>query len=183
MTDRPTGPHAAPNVIVIMGVSGSGKSAVGLRLAERLCWPFADADDFHSPSNIAKMHGGAPLNDDDRAPWLRAVAAQIDVWRSRRGHGVLACSALKRAYRAEVIGARDNVRLIYLKGDQDLIKARLEHRRDHFMPANLLDSQFAALEEPAPEEHAITVSIDQSIDRTVEDILNRLNVARDVAAS
>jgi carbohydrate kinase (thermoresistant glucokinase family) len=172
-----------PCVIVVMGVSGSGKSSIGVRLAERLGWRFADADDFQNAANIAKMHGGHALTDEDRAPWLRAVAAQIDAWRAQGEHGVMTCSALKRAYRAEVIGAREDVRLVYLKGDRDLIRTRLDHRRAHFMPASLLDSQFDALEAPAPEEQAITVSIDQPIEKTVEDILGQLTMAQDVEAS
>jgi carbohydrate kinase (thermoresistant glucokinase family) len=147
--------------IVVMGVSGAGKSTVGRVIAARLDCPFRDADSFHPPENIAKMASGAPLTDEDRWPWLRAIAAWIAGHRAAGTTGVVTCSALKRAYRDIVTdNQRADVRLIYLKGGFDLIAARLAARKGHFMPPALLRSQFDALEEPAADEHAITVPID-----------------------
>ena len=150
-------PEIPSTVVVVMGVSGSGKTTVGAMLAGRLHWHFADADDFHSAANVAKMHSGIPLDDEDRIPWLQAIAGQIDRWRADGQHGVVTCSALKRQYRRILIGDRPDVRLVYLKGDRPLIAHRLVARHGHFMPASLLESQFAGLEEPTPEECAITI--------------------------
>ena len=147
-------------VVIVMGVAGSGKSTIGGLLASRLHWEFEDADWFHPASNIEKMHQGIPLTDEDRWPWLDAVAAWIDATRQSTGHGVIACSALKRRYRDVLIGDRDNVRLLYLKGDEALIARRIATRHEHFMPPQLLHSQFEALEEPGPDEHPIVVSIE-----------------------
>ncbi|MFE1598919.1 gluconokinase [Methylobacterium sp. ID0610] len=148
-----------PAVVVVMGVSGSGKTTVASLLAGRLGWEFADGDDFHPEANVAKMHGGTPLTDEDRRPWLEAIAAWIDRTRAGGGRGVVTCSALKRAYRAILIGGRPDVRLVYLQGDRDLIGRRMAARHDHFMPARLLDSQFATLEEPMPDENPIVLSV------------------------
>ena len=150
---------AAPAVLVVMGVSGSGKTTVAALLAGRLGWEYVDADDFHPPANIRKMHGGTPLDDTDRWPWLHAMAAWIDATRAVGRHGILACSALKHAYRDVLIGDRADVRLVYLQGDKPLIAARQAARHNHFMPATLVDSQFAALEPPSPKERPITVSV------------------------
>jgi len=147
--------------IVVMGVSGAGKSTVGTLVALRLDCPFRDADSFHPPANIAKMSSGAALTDEDRWPWLRAIAAWIGEHRAAGTTCVVTCSALKRRYRDLVTDhQRADVRLVYLKGDFDLIEARLAARRGHFMPSALLKSQFDALEEPASDEHAITLPID-----------------------
>jgi gluconokinase len=146
-------------VLVVMGVSGSGKSTVGALLAARLRWEFEDGDWFHPAANVDKMHKGIPLSDEDRWPWLRAIAAWIDDTRRSGGHGVVACSALKRRYRDVLIAGRSDVRLVYLKGEEDLIARRLAARHEHFMPPQLLHSQFSALEEPGPEEQPITVSV------------------------
>ncbi|MBO0764158.1 MAG: gluconokinase [Hyphomicrobiaceae bacterium] len=149
----------APLVIVLMGVSGSGKSTVGAELSRRLGWPFRDADSFHPAANIEKMSRGMPLTDADRWPWLDAIAAWIDD-RLRCGTpGIVSCSALKRAYRRRILGGRGRVRLVYLKGEMGLIAARLATRTGHFMPAGLLASQFEALEEPQPQERAVVVPI------------------------
>lgn len=164
-----------PLVFVLMGVSGSGKSTIGARLAERLSYAFADADDFHSPANIAKMHAGIALDDADRQAWLVAIAAQIDVWRAGGRHGIMTCSALKRRYREIIIGARPDVGLVYLKGDKSLIGRRLAARHGHFMPAELLDSQFDALEEPAPDEHALTIAIDKPAAVLVDEIAHAID--------
>ncbi|HET8551396.1 MAG TPA: gluconokinase [Gammaproteobacteria bacterium] len=167
----------SPQVVVVMGVSGSGKTTVGALLAGRLHWAFADADDFHSAASVTKMHSGIPLDDADRAPWLKAIAAQIDEWRADGQQGVVTCSALKRRYRDVIIGAREDVRLVYLRGDKDVIARRLVARHGHFMPASLLDSQFAALEEPAPEERAVVIPVGRSPTELVDDIVAALSVA------
>lgn len=160
----------SPSVAVVMGVAGAGKTTVGERLAERLDWEFAEGDRLHPPENVAKMQSGQPLTDTDRAPWLDAIAAAIDAWRARGACGVITCSALKRQYRRRIIGQRRGVRLVYLDGSRRLIAARLAARRGHFMPASLLDSQFAALEPPGPDENPITISVDQPADRIVDQI-------------
>jgi carbohydrate kinase (thermoresistant glucokinase family) len=141
-----------------MGVSGSGKTTIGKALAARLGWPFEEGDNLHPKTNVEKMRAGVPLTDADRAPWLAAVAAWID---DRRDHGggIISCSALKRAYRRVIIGDRTGVRLVYLRGDHDLIAQRIEARRHHFMPPSLLQSQFDTLEEPGPDEDPIVVDV------------------------
>jgi carbohydrate kinase (thermoresistant glucokinase family) len=160
--------------IVVMGVSGSGKSTVGVLLAERLGWPFGDADEFHPPANIAKMRSGTPLTDDDRWPWLAAIAAWIDEGRAKGKPRIVGCSALKRRYRDVLIGARRDVRLVYLQGTKAVIAARMAARRDHFMPPALLDSQFASLEEPSPEENALVVGVEGDPAAIVDEIVRRL---------
>ena len=157
----------APHIAVIMGVSGSGKTTIGRVLARRLGWLFLEGDALHPPENIAKMKAGHPLDDEDRAPWLAAIAARIDQWRDDGKCGVVACSALKRRYRDIIIGNRADVRLIYLEGSRALIGERLAQRRDHFMPASLLDSQFAALQPPTADEDSITVPVDVPVDAIV----------------
>jgi gluconokinase len=160
---------------VVMGVSGAGKTTVGECLAERLHWEFAEGDRLHPPENVAKMQSGHPLTDADRAPWLAAIAGVIDLWQARGICGVITCSALKRQYRRRIIGDRPWVRLVYLDGSRELIAGRLAARRGHFMPANLLDSQFAALEPPGPDENPITVAIDLPLDRIVGQIASALH--------
>jgi carbohydrate kinase (thermoresistant glucokinase family) len=171
-------PPVAPAVVVIMGVSGSGKSTIGAMLAARLGWPFEDGDWFHPAANIEKMHKGMPLTDDDRWPWLGAIADWIDRARRTGGHGVIACSALKRRYRDVLVGERGDVRLVYLKGDETLIAQRIAARHGHFMPAALLHSQFAALEEPGPDENPIVVSIDARPGEIVSRIVAHLTGER-----
>ena len=149
-----------PLAIVLMGVSGCGKSTVGAELSRVLGWPFRDADSFHPAANIARMSRGIPLTDADRAPWLDAIAAWIDDRLARRTPGIVSCSALKRAYRQRIVGARSGVALVYLEGEMALIAERLAGRRGHFMPAALLASQFAALEEPQEDERPLVVSIE-----------------------
>jgi carbohydrate kinase (thermoresistant glucokinase family) len=162
------------SVLVVMGVSGSGKTTVAALLAGRLNWEFEDGDWLHPEANVEKMHRGIALTDEDRRPWLRAIAAWIDETRRAGRHGVVACSALKRSYRQVLIGERRDVRLVYLKGDEALIARRITTRHGHFMPASLLHSQFAALEEPGPDERPITVSIEarpaQIVSRIVEEL-------------
>ena len=162
------------SVVVVMGVSGSGKTTVGALLAERLGWPFTDGDDFHPPANIEKMHAGIPLTDRDRWPWLRAIAAWIDERRVAGGHGVVACSALRRAYREVLRGGRPDVRLVYLKGDIALIARRQAARHGHFMPVSLMRSQFETLEEPGADERPITVSVELRPEDIVEAVLRGL---------
>jgi len=150
---------AKPVIAVVMGVSGSGKTTVSSLLAAALGCQFQEGDDLHPVENVEKMHGGTPLTDMDRLPWLHKIAAEIDGWRGRRESGVLTCSALKRSYRDIIIGNRPEVTLVYLKGPYDLIRRRMAARHERFMPVALLDSQFAALEEPTPDEHPITVDV------------------------
>ena len=163
-------------VLVVMGVSGSGKSTIASMLAHRLHWIYEDGDWLHPKSNIEKMHHGEPLNDADRWPWLHAIADWIDATRQAGNHGVVACSALKRAYRDILIGERRDVRIAYLKGDRDLIARRIAARADHFMPPALLDSQFKALEEPKADERPIVVSIAPHPREIVETIVQKLGI-------
>jgi gluconokinase len=155
-----------------MGVTGSGKTTVGKALAKSLHWQFADADDFHSPANIAKMRAGIPLDDVDRAPWLAALRTQIDKWLQAGTKAVLACSALKQAYREQLV-ASSEVRVVYLCGGRGLIAKRLKERRGHYMDPNLLPSQFAALEEPT---NALMVDVDASVVEIVRQIRTALNL-------
>ena len=148
-----------PVIGVVMGVSGSGKTTVSALLAAALGCQFQEGDDLHPPENVEKMHGGTPLTDADRLPWLRKIAEEIDGWRARGKSGVITCSALKRSYRDIIIGKRPGVTLIFLKGSHELIRRRMAARHEHFMPTALLDSQFAALQEPTPEEHPVIVDV------------------------
>ena len=173
---NPKAPSNNVSAIVVMGVSGTGKSTIASMLAQRLHWVYEDADWFHPKSNIEKMHHGEPLNDEDRWPWLRAIAEWIDATRSAGGHGVVACSALKRAYRDILIGNRRDVRLVFLKGDRDLIARRIAARADHFMPSTLLESQFATLQEPQADERPIVVTIVPHPCEIVEAIVSELGV-------
>lgn len=166
-----------PAVIVVMGVSGCGKSTIASMLANRLGWEFQDGDWFHPQANIEKMHSGIPLTDEDRWPWLKAIAGWIDKMRETKQHGVVACSALKRSYRDVLVGKRPDVRIVYLKGAPELIARRMAVRTGHFMPASLLESQFGTLEEPGPEEDPITVSIEPFPSAIVDAILAQLNVS------
>ena len=154
-----------PRFFVVMGVSGCGKTTVGQALAAHLGCPFYDGDDFHSPQNVAKMASGFPLNDDDRAPWLDSLAALIREHLDKGETGVLASSALKRRYR-DKLRVDDRVQFIFLDGDFDLIWGRMQARQDHYMKAEMLQSQFDALEVP-DEDEAITVPIDRSVEEIV----------------
>jgi gluconokinase len=168
-----------PCALIVMGVSGSGKSTIAARLAERLNWVYEDGDRFHPASNVAKMSAGQPLTDEDRWPWLQAIADEVDRVCQAGGHVVIACSALKRAYRELLVHGRRDVRIVFLKGTQRLIADRLARRKDHFMPPGLLDSQFKTLEPPAADENPVIASIDASVDTIVEDIVRQLRLPRD----
>ena len=170
----PMADPSLPSVLVVMGVSGSGKTTIAALLAGRLGWEYIDADDFHPPANVRKMHGGMPLTDEDRWPWLHSMAGWIDATRTAGRHGVLACSALKHAYRDILTGARPDVRLVYLQGDKPLIAGRQAARHNHFMPPALVDSQFATLEEPGPDEHPLTVSVAPRPPKVVDAIIEAL---------
>ena len=165
-----------PCALIVMGVSGSGKSTIGESLARRIGWRYEDGDKFHPPSNVAKMSAGHPLTDDDRWPWLRAIAEEVDRVCGAGEHAVIACSALKRAYREVLVHGRDDVRIVFLDGSQQLIAARLAARKGHFMPPGLLDSQFRTLERPTPDEGAVAVSIDAPVEAIVDDIVARLKL-------
>jgi carbohydrate kinase (thermoresistant glucokinase family) len=163
-----------PCALVIMGVAGSGKSTIGDALAQRLGWRYEDGDSFHPAANVAKMSSGQPLTDEDRWPWLKAIAAEIERCRQAGEHVIIACSALKKAYRDILVHGRDDIRMVYLCGSQALVADRLGHRKGHFMPPGLLDSQFATLEPPSPEERPITVSIDAPVETIVDQVLLQL---------
>ena len=168
MNDRP---DMAPCALIVMGVSGSGKSTIAAGLAERLGWTFEDGDRFHPESNVAKMSAGHPLTDEDRWPWLQAIADEIDRVCKAGGQVVIACSALKRVYRDIVVHGRNDVRIVFLSGSQSLIADRLAHRKGHFMPPGLLDSQFKTLEPPQADEYPLTVSIDAPVELIVNNIV------------
>jgi carbohydrate kinase (thermoresistant glucokinase family) len=168
--------NAKPVVLVLMGVSGCGKSTVAAILAGRLGWPFEEGDALHPQANVLKMQAGHPLDDTDRAPWLAKVADWVDGCLDAGQSGVITCSALKRAYR-EVIGRRGSgVRFVYLHGSRETIAARLASRHGHFMPASLLDSQFAALQEPGPDEPAIRVDIGPPPADIAQMVIDRLGL-------
>jgi len=169
--------RGSPPILVIMGVSGSGKSTVAEKLAARLGWSFEEGDTLHPEINIAKMHAGIPLTDTDREPWLDRVAGWIDGQRGKKEPGIITCSALKRAYRQFIIGDRPEVRLVYLRGGRDLIAEHFAGRHDHFMPASLLRSQIDTLEEPDPSEDPLTIDATAPPDQIAEEIIRRLGVA------
>ena len=156
-------------ILYVMGVSGSGKSTTGKLLAETLTIPFIDGDDYHPKANIEKMAGGTPLNDDDRKGWLLTLN---ELAKSNEPQGaVIVCSALKKSYRELLKNGLDHCRFIYLKGNLEQINRRLQQRKNHFMPANLLQSQFDTLEEP---KHAIIVSADLTPEETIQEITQQL---------
>lgn len=160
-------------IIIVMGVSGSGKTTVGKLLAESLGWTFSDADAFHSSENVEKMRHGVPLTEADRKPWLEALQAAIKEWLQENTNVVLACSALKDSYRQFLLVDRDCIQLVYLKGSDDLIQKRLQERQNHYMPAILLQSQFDALEEPL---NTVYIDIAQSPQAIVQNIQTVLQI-------
>jgi gluconokinase len=163
-------------VLVLMGVSGSGKSTIGALVAGRLNWPYADADSFHSKANVEKMRAGQPLDDDDRGPWLRSVRAWIDERVTAGERGVVTCSCLKRKYR-DVL-RRPEVTLVYLRGTPAQIEERLVARQGHFFKQGMLDGQFAALEEPTADEAVIAVPIDGTPTEMADAVLAAIGVER-----
>jgi ribose 5-phosphate isomerase A len=163
-----------PPILVMMGVSGSGKSTIAEELSARLGWPFEEGDSLHPESNVAKMHAGIPLTDADRLPWLEHVAAWIDQQRAKKQPGIITCSALKRTYREIVIGDRPEVRLVYLRGGRDLIAEHLTGRHGHFMPPELLRSQIDTLEEPDPSEDPLTVDVGPPPAQVADEIIRLL---------
>ncbi len=154
-------------VLIVMGVSGVGKSTIAAALNTHLGWPFKEGDELHPAANVAKMHAGIPLTDADRAPWLGLVHDWIAAQVAAGAPGMITCSALRRVYRDRIVDGQEQVRLLYLKADPAILRARLEQRTRHFMPASLLDSQLQTLEEPAPEERPIVVAVDGSLQETV----------------
>jgi gluconokinase len=164
-------------IVVVAGVSGSGKTTVGSLLASRLGWPFEDGDALHPPANVAKMHAGIPLTDEDRKPWLAAVAGWIDRRIAAGGSAVVACSALKRSYREYLLAGHPSARLVLLHAAPDVLAGRLRERHGHFFPAQLLESQLADLELPGPGEPSIVVTAAGDPADVAEEIIQRLGLA------
>ncbi len=162
-------------IAIVIGVYGSGKTTVAAGLARQEGWILLEGDSFHPAANIAKMKAGIPLTDADRLPWLQAIAAREDELLAAGQSAVVACSALKRSYRDILIGKRSDTVLIYLRGTKDLILERMKGRKNHFMPPALLDSQFATLEEPGPDERPIIVDIGGAPDAVVADLICQLS--------
>jgi carbohydrate kinase (thermoresistant glucokinase family) len=164
--------HPYSPVVVIMGVSGVGKTTIGKALAARLGWSFVDGDDLHPPENVAKMKRGEPLTDADRLPWLENIHALITDYRSRSQPLVLACSALRPSYRRILVGDEPNVRFVYLTGDPGLIAARLGRRTHHFMPSSLLPDQLSSLD---PPHGVMKLNVSEPIKRIVQSIVDNLS--------
>ena len=159
-------------VILVMGVSGSGKTTIGQMLSIQLNWPFVDGDSLHSAANIAKMAAGIPLTDDDRAPWLQSIHDVMEGWRTQHKNGIIASSALKEKYRQRLLTSPE-IKLVYLRGSYDLIYSRMQHRPGHYMKPEMLQSQFAALEEP---KDAVVVDISESAEKIVASIRQKLAI-------
>jgi len=170
-----------PCALIVMGVAGSGKSTIAENLAKRLGWTYEDGDKFHPASNVAKMSAGHPLTDEDRWPWLQAIADEIDRVCKAGEHVVMACSALKRSYRDVLVHGRRDVRIVYLNGTQELIAGRLAARKGHFMPPGLLASQFKTLEPPGADENPVIVSIDASVEEIVDDTVSQMGLTPDIS--
>ena len=161
-------------VVVVMGVSGSGKTTIAQRVAAQLGWVFQEGDALHPAANVAKMAAGTPLTDADRAPWLAKVAGWIRDRLAAGENGIVTCSALKRIYREQIGNGTPGVRIVYLHGDRATLDAHVHGRHHEFMPSTLLDSQLATLEEPVEDEHAIRVEVGTSVDETVANVIERL---------
>jgi gluconokinase len=162
-------------IVIVFGVSGAGKTTIGKLLAEQLGWQFYEADDFHPRANIEKMRSGRPLTDEDRWPWLERLREQITRSINAKDNAVLACSALKRAYR-DRLRVSDDVTFVFLRGDYALIAEQLRHRRGHFMNPELLRSQFADLEQPEPDEDVLTTELGRAPQELLEDIKAKLRL-------
>jgi gluconokinase len=163
-------------IVIVFGVSGAGKTTIGKLLAEELGWRFYEADDFHPRANIEKMHSGHSLTDEDRWPWLERLREQIARSIAAKENAVLACSALKRAYRGR-LRVSDDVNFVFLRGDYALIEQQLRRRRGHFMNPGLLKSQFADLEEPGSDEDAVTIELRRTPEALVDEIKTKLGLA------
>jgi gluconokinase len=163
-------------IVIVFGVSGAGKTTIGKLLAEQLGWQFYEADDFHPRANIEKMRSGRPLTDEDRWPWLERLREQIARSLAANENAVLACSALKRVYR-DRLRVSDDVKFVFLRGDYALVAEQLRHRRSHFMNPELLQSQFADLEQPEPDEDVLTTELGRTPQELVEDIKTKLRLA------
>ena len=161
----------APQVLVVMGVSGVGKTTIARALDEHLHWPFQEGDELHPPANVEKMRAGTPLTDADREPWLAAVAHWVEARRIAGRGGIITCSALKRGYRDTIVRGHADVRILYLRADRALIAERLAQRQHHYMPASLLDSQLGTLQEPTADERPIVVAVHRAPADTVAEIL------------
>ncbi len=164
-------------IVVVAGVSGSGKTTVGSLLADRLGWPFTDADALHPAANIAKMEAGHPLSDADRRPWLATVGARMDAYAARGQSAVLACSALKRSYREQLLAGRPEARMVFQHLTREVLEARLHARHGHFFPAALLDSQLADLQGPEPTEDVLVVEDTTPPEQVVDVIIARLRLS------
>jgi gluconokinase len=162
-------------IVILFGVSGTGKTTVGKLLARKRGWRFLEADDFHPAANVEKMRSGHPLTDEDRWPWLERLRREIERSLTAGENAVLACSALKRAYR-DRLRVSDEVKFVLLRGDYALVEKQLRSRHGHFMNAGLLQSQFDDLEEPQPDEHAITVELGRTPEELVKEIKTKLHV-------
>ena len=163
-------------IIVLMGVSGCGKTTIGTNLARYLNWEYQEGDALHPQTNIRKMSEGIPLNDDDRKPWIARIADWIETRCIAGRDGVISCSALKESYRRTIRGNQKGVQFIYLRGTRELLSRRLTQRKDHFMPPDLLDSQLDLLEEPSADERAFVVTIDRTPNDIVKSICDFLGV-------
>ncbi len=163
-------------IIVLMGVSGCGKTTVGVDLAAHLGWKYQEGDALHPQENILKMSDGIPLNDEDRKPWIARVTDWIDFHCLAGRDGVISCSALKKSYRQTITAKQNDVYLVYLRGTRELLSRRLTQRTDHFMPPDLLDSQLQLLEEPSADERAIVVTIDRTPHEIVKNICDFLSL-------
>jgi gluconokinase len=161
-------------IVILVGVSGSGKTTIATAMAQRLNWPFEEGDDLYSVADLAKLQSGHPRDERDRWPWLEKIAALIDRWRQLGTSGVMACTALRRSYRDFLTAGRPEVRVVYLHGDRTLLASRLAARKGSFRPPSLLDSQLAILEEPEPDENSIHVDVNRPIEDVVADILREL---------
>ncbi|MEM1160639.1 MAG: gluconokinase [Pseudomonadota bacterium] len=169
---------AKPTRLIVMGVTGCGKSTIGAALAEALDAPFLDGDDYHPPANVAKMSAGQPLTDSDRWPWLDRLGEVLEETVENAGRAVMACSALRRAYRDRLSAAcAAPPTFLHLSGSRDLIHRRLTVRSDHFMPPALLESQFSTLEPISPDESALVLPIDGQVAETVDNIIRQLRLS------